>query len=37
VALATGSALIGTAAGIGAGIGIDVGIKYAERRIHRNA
>jgi hypothetical protein len=28
---ATGSALVGTAAGIGAGI------KYAERRIHRNA
>jgi hypothetical protein len=34
---ATGSALIGTAAGIGAGIGLDAGIKYAERRIHRNA
>ncbi|HEY3917265.1 MAG TPA: hypothetical protein VGL83_05710 [Stellaceae bacterium] len=34
---ATGSALIGTAAGIGAGIGIDAGIKYVERRIHRNA
>jgi len=37
VASATGSALVGTAAGIGAGIGIDAGIKYAERRIHRNA
>jgi hypothetical protein len=34
---ATGSALVGTMAGIGAGIGIDAGIKYAERRIHRNA
>jgi hypothetical protein len=34
---ATGSALVGTAAGIGAGIGLDAGIKYAERRIHRNA
>lgn len=37
VASATGSALVGTAAGIGAGIGIDAGIKYAQRRIHRNA
>jgi hypothetical protein len=37
VASATGSALVGTFAGIGAGIGIDAGIKYAERRIHRNA
>jgi hypothetical protein len=34
---ATGSALVGTAAGIGAGIGLDAGIKYAERRVHRNA
>lgn len=34
---ATGSALVGTAAGIGAGIGLDAGIKYAERRIQRNA
>jgi hypothetical protein len=34
---ATGSALVGTAAGIGAGIGLDATIKYAERRIHRNA
>lgn len=37
VTSATGSALIGTAAGIGAGIGLDAGIKYAERRVHRNA
>ena len=37
VARTTGSALVGTAAGIGAGIGLDAGIKYAERRIHRNA
>jgi hypothetical protein len=37
IAHATGSALVGTAAGIGAGIGIDAGIKYAQRRIHRNA
>jgi hypothetical protein len=33
VARTTGSALVGTAAGIG----LDAGVKYAERRIHRNA
>lgn len=37
VTRATGSAVVGAAAGLGAGIGLDAGIKYAERRIHRNA